>query len=90
MHQVEIVGSPIACENGVQETWREVADWVAEQLKNTYKDAVRVRYYDLFDPSCPEIPPEGHLPIVYIDGVVLSRGGKINISRIRKRLEELG
>ena len=90
MHQVEIIGAPVACENGIQETWRDVADWVADQLKTLYKDSVQVRYYDLFDPSCPEMPPEGQLPVVFIDRVVLSCGGKINISRIRRKLEELG
>jgi len=26
---VAIVGSPIACAEGVKETWRELADWAA-------------------------------------------------------------
>lgn len=90
MHQVEIIGAPVACKNGVKETWRDVADWAAAKLKANYGDMVRVQYYDLFDPQCPAIPPEGRLPIVFVNGELISSGGKISIPLIRKKIEELG
>jgi hypothetical protein len=90
VHQVEIIGAPVACKDGIKETWREVAEWAAGQLKARFGDQVRVQYYDLFDPQCPAIPPEAQLPVVKIDGMVISCGGKVSVPLIRKKLEELG
>jgi len=90
MHQVVIIGAPVACKEGIQETWREVSDWAAGQLKGRFGDQVQVQYYDLFDPRCPAVPPEGQLPVVMVDGTVLSCGEKISIPRIRSYLEEQG
>ena len=87
---VQIVGAPVACATGVQETWREVAAWTAGQLRGHFGDAVRVDYYDLFDPACPALPPDAQLPLVLINGEVLSSGGKIAIPAIRRRVEALG
>ncbi len=87
MHQVDIVGAPVACKEGIKETWREVAEWAAGQLRSRFGDQVKVQYYDLFDPQCPAIPPEGQLPVVMVDGTVISCGGKISIPLIRKYLE---
>ncbi len=89
MHQVDIIGAPIACKEGVRETWREVAEWAAGQLRNRFGDQVKVAYYDLFDPQCPPIPEEGQLPIVMVDGTVISCGGKISIPLIRKTIEAM-
>ena len=89
MHQVEIIGAPVACKEGVKETWREVADWAVAKLTTYFGDKVRVHYYDLFDPTCPKIPLDGQLPVVLIDGMVISCGGKISIPLIRKKIEEL-
>ena len=36
MHLVEIIGAPVACKEGVKETWRKVADWAAGQLRNLF------------------------------------------------------
>ncbi len=87
MYLVVIIGAPVACKEGSRETWREVADWAAGQLRSRFGDQVRVQYYDLFDPQCPAIPPEGQLPVVMVDGQVISCGGKISIPLIRKHLE---
>ena len=89
MHQVEIIGAPVACKEGVKETWRDVADWAAAKLKIYFDDRVRVKYYDLFDPQCPTIPTEGQLPVVLIDGTVISCGEKISIPLIRKKIEQM-
>jgi hypothetical protein len=90
VHQVDIIGAPVACKDGIKDTWREVADWAASQLKARFGDQVLVQYYDLFDRQCPSIPPEPQLPVVKIDGVVISCGEKVSVPLIRKKIEELG
>jgi len=87
VHQVVIIGAPVACKEGIKETWREVTEWAAGQLRSRYGEQVKVQYYDLFDPQCPAIPPEGQLPVVMVDGQVISCGGKISIPLIRKTIE---
>lgn len=86
---VQIVGTPVGCAAGVKDTWREVAGWTAGQLRTRFGDAVRVEYYDLFDPACPALPPDAQLPLVTVNGAVVTSGGKISVPAIRKRLEEL-
>ena len=87
---VNIIGSPVACKDGIKETWREVAEWAAGQLQVRFGDRVSVHYFDLFDPACPALPPGCQLPVVLIDGTVVSSGGKISVPLIRKNIEELG
>lgn len=89
LQNVVIVGASVACEDGIKETWREVADWAAGQLKVRYGEQVKVEYFDLFDPNCPPIPSDCQLPLVLVDGKMVSSGGKISIPLIRKKLEEL-
>ncbi len=89
MHQVDIIGAPVACQDGVKELWRETAAWAERQLKTRYGDQIQVSYYDLFDPQCPPIPAEGQLPVVRVDGEILSCGGKISVPRIREKIEAL-
>ena len=86
---VQIIGAPIACAEGLKDSWREMARWAAGQLQNRFGDAVRVEYYDLFDPTCPQLPPDAQLPLVLIESEVISSGGKLPVSAIRKRLESL-
>jgi disulfide oxidoreductase YuzD len=86
---VQIVGAPIACESGVKDSWRETAKWAEGQLKARFGEAVEVHYYDLFDPGCPAMPQDAQLPLVLVEGEVLSSGGKISIPVIRRRIEEL-
>lgn len=88
--KIEIIGTPVACTEGVKETWRELAQWAGDQLHRRYGPAVDLVYYDLFDPDCPPLPQGAQLPLVLIDGEVLSSGGKISMPAIRKRLEALG
>jgi len=89
VHQVVIIGAPVACKDGIKELWREVADWAAGQLRNRFGDQIKVQYYDLFDPQCPAIPPGDQLPVVTVDGRVISCGGKVSIPLIRKAIETL-
>jgi disulfide oxidoreductase YuzD len=87
---VQIIGAQIACKDGLKDSWRETAEWAARQLKARYGDAVRVEYFDLFDPGCPALPEGAQLPLVLVNNRVVSSGGKISIPIIRKSLEELG
>jgi hypothetical protein len=87
LYKIEIIGAPIACEDGIKDSWREVADWANKQLHARYGDSVSVQYFDLFDPACPSLPPASQLPVVYINGKVISSGGKISIPLIRKEID---
>ena len=86
---VQIIGVPIACSDGVKDTWRQVAGWAAGQLKTRFGEEVSVRYFDLFDTDCPPIPEGVQLPLVLVNGEVLSSGGKISVPLIRKQVEAL-
>jgi disulfide oxidoreductase YuzD len=87
---IQIVGAPVACATGVQETWRDLAQWMAGQFDGRYGAAVSVTYYDLLQPGCPRLPAGTQLPLVLVNGEVLSSGGKLSMPAIRKRLEALG
>ena len=84
---VQVVGVPIACAEGVKDTWREVAHWAAGQLKAKFGEAVEIRYYDLFDADCPSMPADAQLPLVLVNGEVTVNGGKIAIPVIRRKIE---
>ncbi|XWX02885.1 hypothetical protein VZO05_10260 [Aggregatilineales bacterium SYSU G02658] len=86
---VQIVGAPTACAEGIKESWREMAHWADGQLRNRFGDAVRVEYYDLFDPTCPSLPADAQLPLVIVNGELLSSGGKLPMPAIRKRVEDI-
>lgn len=88
--RVEIIGAPIACADGVTDTWRELADWAAAQLQARFGPSVRVEYFDLLDPACPPLPPGAQLPLVLVDGQLLTSGGKLSLPAIRRRLEANG
>ena len=87
---IQIVGAPVACATGVQETWRELAPWIGGQIEGRYGPAVSVTYYALFEPDCPPLPEGAQLPLVFVNDDVLSSGGKLSMPAIRKRLEALG
>ncbi len=87
---VRIVGVPASCGEGGKDPWREVAAWTSGQLVAYFGEAVRVEYFDLFDPTCPILPSGTELPAVLVDGEVFSSGGKISVPAIRKQLEALG
>ena len=86
---VQIVGAPIACKDGVKDSWREVARWAEGQLKGHFGEAVQVQYFDLFDADCPPMPVNAQLPLVLVNGDAVSSGGKISIPVIRRRIESL-
>ena len=86
---VQIIGAPIACKDGVKDSWREVAHWAAGQLKARFGEAVEVRYYDLFDADCPSMPAGAQLPLVLVNGEVTLSGGKIAVPVIRRKIESM-
>lgn len=86
---VQIIGAPIACADGFKDSWREMAHWVTGQLQNRFGEAVQVEYYDLFDPTCPQLPPQAQLPTVILNGELLSSGGKLHLPTIRKQIEKM-
>ena len=86
---VQIIGAPIACSDGVKDSWREVARWAAGQLKTLFGEEIDIQYYDLFDVTCPPLPPDAQLPLVLVNGELLSNGGKISVPMIRKQVDAL-
>jgi hypothetical protein len=86
---VQIVGAPIACKDGVKDTWRETAHWAGGQLHQRFGENVQVQYFDLFDPDCPSMPVDAQLPLVLVNGVVLTSGGKLSVPVIRRKIEAL-
>lgn len=86
---VQIIGVPIACAEGVKDSWREVAAWAAGQLRTRFGEAVDVKYYDLFDADCPSMPLGAQLPLVMVNGEVTVNGGKISVPAIRRKIESV-
>jgi hypothetical protein len=88
--QIEVIGSLIACSEGVRDDWREITKWLGEKLNTLYGEQVEVRYYDLFDEPKPELPENARLPVVMINRRVMSQGEKLSIPKIRNELQKLG
>lgn len=86
---VQIIGAPIACKDGVKDSWQEVARWAEDQLRARFGEAVQVKYYDLFDVDRPPMPAEAQLPVVLVNGEATINGGKISIPAIRRKIESL-
>ena len=84
---VHIIGAPIACKEGVRDSWRDIAAWAAEQLRQRFGERVMVQYYDLFDPACPALPDGAQLPLVLVNGALLTNGGKVSVPALRKKIE---
>ena len=87
---IQIIGAPVACAEGIKDTWRELAGWIGGKVRAWYGTAVTITYFDLFDPNCPLLPPDTQLPLVLIDGQVFSSGGKLSMPAIRRHLDVLG
>lgn len=83
---VAIIGAPV-CPKGQPTTWRSAAGYVASQLTLRFGDDVRVVYADLFDAGCPPLPDFAQIPLVLVDGAVVSCGGKLRVPEIRRAVE---
>ena len=86
---VQIIGAPIACKDGVKDSWRDVSAWAAGQLRARFGTHVQIKYYDLFDGDCPPVPANAQLPLVLIDGEVVSSGEKIPLPVIQRKVENI-
>ena len=86
---VQIIGAKIACKEGVRDSWRTVAHWAIGQLKGHFGEVADARYFDLFESDCPPMPVNAQLPLVLVNGEVLSSGGKISVPAIRRKIESL-
>jgi hypothetical protein len=86
---VQIIGAPAACKEGVKDSWREVAKWADGQLRQRFGESVQVQYFDLFDPACPSMPPGAQLPLVLVNGEVLTSRGKISVPALRRKIETI-
>jgi disulfide oxidoreductase YuzD len=86
---VQIIGSPIACKEGVKDSWRDVAAWAADKLKVRFGQSVELRYFDLFDIDCPPMSADAKLPLVIVGAKVVSNGGKISIPAIEREIESI-
>jgi disulfide oxidoreductase YuzD len=86
---VQIIGAPIACKEGVKDTWREIAEWAGGQLHQRFGEGVQVQYFDLFAPDWLPMPPGAQLPLVMVNGEVLTSGGKISVPALRRKIETL-
>lgn len=85
---VVIVAAPIACGPEVKDTWRALSSWVASQLQHAYGDSVDVQYFDMFEAGCPPLPADaGELPLVLVDGRIVSSGGKLSVPLIRRAVD---
>ena len=86
---VKIIGAPVACNDGIKESWREVSEWAAGQLRARYGDQVHIQYTDLFDLDCPTLPQDSQLPVVFVSEELISSGGKISVPVIRRKIESV-
>ncbi len=95
---VRIFGVPTACSTGVTDAWRKAAGWARQQLTACFGQQVSVEYYDLFSPEMDRFPEvvalvatgQGQVPLIFVDGELLSSGGKVSVPDIRRRLEAMG
>ena len=88
MIKVQIIGTLVACKEGMKDSWREVADYVSRQLYARFQDEVEVKYFDLFEKDCPFFPKDTQIPVVLINGELLSSGGKISVPLLRSYIEK--
>ena len=84
---IQMIGSQVACAEGIKDTWREVGDWTKNQLVSQYGSAIDFRYFDLFDPDCPDLPTSAQLPLILVDGEPVINGDKVSIPALRKKIE---
>lgn len=89
---VLIVGLPSAATCPPEKTWRAAAGFVAQRLDARFGDEATVAYVDLFSPEMgahpdveARIATDGlDMPLVMVDGAVVSAGGKLNVSAIER------
>ncbi len=88
--KIIIIGSLIACSEGMRDDWRDIANWLSDKLKIQYGSQVNVTYFDLFDSEVPALPADAKLPVIIINGSIFSMGEKISVMKIKKEIQSLG
>jgi len=86
---VEIIGAKIACSQGLRDDWRNLTGWIGSKFDILYNGRVTTIYYDLFDENHPPLPEDAKLPVVIVNHEILSMGGKISMSLIRKKIDDI-
>lgn len=86
---VEITGAKVACKDGMLDSWREVAGWAGGKLRQRFGEMVETRYHDLFDADCPALPQGAQLPLVKVNGEILSSGGRVSLPDLRRKIETM-
>lgn len=89
MNKVQIIGTLVACKEGVKDSWREVADYTSRHLHARFHENVVVEYFDLFEKGCPSFPKDAKIPVVLINGELVSSGGKISVPTIQSFIEKI-
>lgn len=87
--RIQMVGTQVACVDGVKDTWREIGDWAKDQLTAQFGSIIAFEYYDLFEPDCPELPQVAQLPLILVEGELVINGSKVSIPVIRKKIEAM-
>lgn len=84
-----------ACRPGA--TWASAAGLIGQRLQRRFQGAVGVEHVEMFSPRSFEFPDVlaavergSRLPIVAVDGRIVSEGEKLSESRIVRALEALG
>ncbi|HHY76237.1 MAG TPA: hypothetical protein GX500_05605 [Firmicutes bacterium] len=93
---VRIFGVPVVCSEGVADLWRNVANQAQGQLARRFGERVVVEYYDLMSPEMDRFPEVlaqissgAQVPLVYVNGELLSQGGKVSVPAIAKHISNL-
>jgi disulfide oxidoreductase YuzD len=86
---VQMIGAPVACAEGIKETWREVAEWAQAQLTARFGEQISFTYYDLFDSACPPMLGDTQLPYILVAGEAVINGGKVSVPLLRRKIEAL-
>lgn len=85
--RIHMIASQVACAEGTKDAWRELSDWAKGQLIAQFGPAIDFKYFDLFDPDCPELPEGAQLPLILVEDEPVINGGKVSIPVLRKKIE---
>lgn len=92
---VRVFAAPDAsCGHGA--TWSAATAFIAARLKERFGEAVATEHVEMFSPRSFEFPEilaavgaGGALPIVVVDGRIISQGGKLSDRVIRQAVSAL-
>lgn len=88
---------PVAgCKPG--KSWQDAANFVKKLLTLKFGEYVDVEYIEFLPPKWKEFPEiidlinkgQAKIPIITVNDIVISAGGKVNVSQIEKYLLNMG